>query len=41
MIFIGTYAMGNFTTGISVGMATTYNGASPCGTAGSATVFYE
>jgi hypothetical protein len=31
----------SFTTGISVGISTAYNGASACGTAGNVTVFYN
>jgi hypothetical protein len=37
----GAMAMANFSTGISVGLATAYNGASACGSAGTATVFYK
>jgi hypothetical protein len=37
----GTYALNNFATGISVGMATTYNGSTACGTAGIAVIFYK
>jgi hypothetical protein len=35
------YALNNFSSGISVGMATTYNGNTACGTAASATIFYK
>jgi hypothetical protein len=31
----------NFSTGISVGFATTFNGSSACGTAGNITIFYN
>jgi len=34
-------AMSNFSTGISVGMATAYNGSTACGTAGQVTIFYH
>jgi hypothetical protein len=37
----GTYALANFTTGISAGLSTTYNGSTTCGTAGSLTPFYK
>jgi hypothetical protein len=37
----GDIALGNFSTGIAVGLATTNNGATACGTAGNLTVFYE
>jgi hypothetical protein len=33
--------LSNFATGISVGMSTTYNGASACGTAATAVIFYK
>ena len=43
LVFIpqGFFSYESFTTGISVGMATTYNGSSACGTAAIATIWYE
>jgi hypothetical protein len=38
---IGMLAMSSYTTGVSVGMATTYNGATACGTAATAVIFYK
>jgi hypothetical protein len=37
----GSLGLSNFSTGISVGMATTYNGSSACGTAATAVIFYQ
>lgn len=37
----GAFALANFSAGISVGIATTANGSTPCGTAGNLTAFYE
>ena len=37
----GDIGLGNFSTGIAVGLSTTNNGSSACGTAGNLTVFYE
>jgi hypothetical protein len=38
---IAAIAVANFATGISVGLSTTYNGSTACGTAGNATVFFK
>jgi hypothetical protein len=37
----GAFALANFPAGISVGIATTATGSTPCGTAGNLTAFYE
>ena len=37
----GSFALSHFTTGISVGMSTTYNGSSACGTAATGVIFYN
>lgn len=37
----GTFSLAQLSTGISVGMATTYNGATVCGTAATAVIFYK
>jgi hypothetical protein len=37
----GTFALNQFSTGISVGMATAYNGSSACGTAATGVIFYK
>jgi hypothetical protein len=37
----GEFPVNAFSTGISVGLATTYNGASACGSAGTAAIFYK
>jgi hypothetical protein len=35
------FPLSNFTTGISVGMASAYDGASACGTAATGVIFYK
>lgn len=37
----GDFALANFSTGISVGIATLVNGSTACGTAGNATIFFK
>ncbi len=40
-VWSGFAGMGNFSSGISVGMATTYNGSTACGSAAAGVIFYE
>lgn len=37
----GTFALSNYATALSVGMSTTYNGSTACGTAATAVIFYK